>query len=129
MEYREISLTLPANGEYALIARLAVSGLGMLSGLEVGLIDDLRSAVDESCDCLTHQPAAAARLTVRAGLDGARLNCRIEAERTGAPGAQTPLDLDVTRGILETLMPDVRLEADERGVYAVAFSLPVSEGV
>ena len=52
----EIMLSLPADKDYVLIARMAISGLGMLAGMDVGLIDDLRTATNECCDYLLHQP-------------------------------------------------------------------------
>ena len=39
----EIMLSLPADKDYVLLARMVLSGLGMLAGMDVGLIDDLFS--------------------------------------------------------------------------------------
>ena len=125
MRAQEITLRLPAEGEYALIARLAVSGMGMLANLEVGLIEDLRTATDECCDCLLHQPLEAESLELNAFLEGGRLCCRIAAQRGGASTGEAPQDDEIARGILETLMPQVTLERDQGGVYAIAFSLPI----
>ena len=72
----EIFLSLPADREFVLLARMAISGLGMLAGLDVDLIDDLRTATDECCDCLLHQPVKADRLELRARVDAGRLYCR-----------------------------------------------------
>ena len=58
----EIMLSLPADKDYVLLARMVLSGLGMLAGMDVGLIDDLRTATNECCDCLLHQPMKAERL-------------------------------------------------------------------
>ena len=35
------------------------------------------------------------------------------------------MDLDITRGVLETLMPQVRLKQDGDGVYGIECSMPV----
>ena len=35
------------------------------------------------------------------------------------------LDMDITRGVLETLMPQVQLEADEDGVHGILCAMPV----
>ena len=64
----EITLNLPADRDFVLLARMALSGLGMLAGLDVDLIDDLRAAIDECCDCLLHQPFRAERLDLRAAV-------------------------------------------------------------
>ena len=127
MAYRkgEITLSLPADRDFVLLARMAVSGLGMLAGLDVDLIDDLRAAIDECCDCLLHQPFKAVRLDLRARVDGGRLYCCLNAVRAGGPSDLPVSDLEITRGVLETLMPDVSLECDACGVGSIGFSLPV----
>lgn len=121
----EILLSLPANKDFVLLARMTLSGLGMLAGLDVGLIDDLRSATDECCDCLLHQPIKADRLELRARIDGGRLYCCLNAVRSGGESDLPQSDLEITRGVLETLMPDVSLQCDACGVGSIGFSLPV----
>jgi len=122
----EIRLSLPADREYVLLARMAVSGLGMLAGMEVGLIDDLRAATDECFDCLLHQPVKAERLELRARIEDGRLYCCLNAVRGGGASELPPGDLEITRGVLETLMPDVSLLCDACGVGSIGFSLPVA---
>ncbi len=121
----EITLSLPADREFVLVARMAVSGLGMLAGLDVDLIDDLRAATDECCDCLLHQPVRAERLELRARVVEGRLHCCLNAVRSGGISDLPVGDLEITRGVLETLMPDVSLECDSCGVGSIGFSLPV----
>ena len=121
----EILLTMPADREFVLLARMAVSGLGMLAGLDVDLIDDLRTATDECCDCLLHQPVRAERLELRARVQDGRLYCCMNAIRSNGPSDLPQSDLDVTRGVLETLMPEVSLQCDACGVGSIGFSLPV----
>jgi len=121
----EIIISLPADKEFVLLARMAVSGLGMLAGLDVDLIDDLRTATDECCDCLLHQPIRADRLELRARVEDGRLYCCLNAIRTNG-ASELPLgDMEITRGVLETLMPDVSLQCDACGVGSIGFSLPV----
>ncbi len=121
----EIFLSLPADREFVLLARMMLSGLGMMAGLDVDLIDDLRTATDECCDCLLHQPVAAERLELRARVEGNRLHCCLNAIRAGGASDLPMNDLEITRGVLETLMPDVTLECDSCGVGSIGFSLPV----
>ena len=121
----EIFLSLPADREFVLLARMAISGLGMLAGLDVDLIDDLRTATDECCDCLLHQPVRAERLELRARVQDGRLYCCMNAVRSNGPSDLPQSDLDVTRGVLETLMPDVSLQCDACGVGSIGFSLTV----
>ena len=121
----EIYLSLPADREFVLLARMAISGLGMLAGLDVDLIDDLRTATDECCDCLLHQLKPAQRLEIKASVHSGRLHCCLNAVRSGGMSDLPIHDLEITRGVLETLMPDVTLECDSCGVGSIGFSLPV----
>jgi hypothetical protein len=121
----EITLNLPADRDFVLLARMVLSGLGMLAELDVDLIDDLRTAIDECCDCLLHQPFKAERLELRARVDSGRLHCCLHAVREGGPSDLPVSDLEITRGVLETLMPEVTLECDSCGVGSIGFSLPV----
>lgn len=121
----EIMLNLPADQEYVLLARMALCGLGMIGGLDVGLIDDVRAAADECCDCLTHQGKKAERIEMRAWLDDQRMYCCFKAVRTDEAQDGEPSDFEVSRCVLETLMPDVTLEKDACGVGTIGFSLPL----
>ena len=121
----EITLNLPADRDFVLLARMALSGLGMIAGLDVDLIDDLRAATDECCDCLLHQPVRADRLELRARVEGGRLYCCLNAVRSGGASDLPQSDLEITRSVLETLMPEVTLQCDTCGVGSIGFSLPV----
>ncbi|HPJ03051.1 MAG TPA: hypothetical protein PKU80_09450 [Candidatus Limiplasma sp.] len=122
---REITLSLPAEQEFVLLARMALCGLGMLAGLDVGLIDDLRSATDEVCDCLMHQKRMAARIELRAWLTDSRLHCEFQTLYANEQYDGECSDHEVSRCVLETLMPDVALINDECGVGKISFSLPL----
>ena len=58
-------LTVPAKPEWALVLRMAVAGVGGIYDLPVDLLEDLRTAIDESCELLLHQDYAAETLTLR----------------------------------------------------------------
>lgn len=118
-------LTLPASMDYALVARMALSGLGLLAGLDVDLIGDLRTVADECCDCLLHQPAKLREVQMRAQVDEGRLRCCFSAARNGETTGESASAAELTLGILETLLPDVSLHTDEQGVYQIEFSMAV----
>lgn len=124
-EHREILLSLPADQEFVLLARMALCGLGMIAGLDVGLIDDVRAATDECCDCLLHQKNKAERIELKAWLDQERLHCCFRAIRTEKAQEGELGDFELSRCVLETLMPDVTLQHDTCGVGAIGFSLPL----
>ncbi|MBE0600871.1 MAG: hypothetical protein IH607_03725 [Firmicutes bacterium] len=122
---REITLNLPADQEFVLLARTALCGLGMLAGLDVGLIDDLRAATDEVCDCLLHQKKKAERIELKAWFTDTRLQCEFRAIRANETFDGECSDHELSRCVLETLMPDVALVNDDCGVGEVSFSLPL----
>ena len=123
---KEITLVLPADGDYTLLARLLISGLGMLSGLDVDQIDDLRTAANECCYCLLHQPVCLEHIEITATIDGKELQCRFGAVRGVAETGEPQPDLAVTRGILQTLLPKLTLHSDAQGVDFMEFSLALS---
>lgn len=125
VEQHEIMLTLPADQEYVLLARMALCGLGMIAGLEVGLIDDVRAATDECCDCLLHQAQKAEKLEIRAWLSGERMHCCFRGVYSQEPSGLIPGDQELSRCVLETLMPDVTIHKDACGVGTIGFSLPL----
>jgi hypothetical protein len=121
----DIMLNLPADQEFVLLARMTLCGLAMVAGLDVGLIDDVRAATDECCDCLLHQPKKAERIEVKGWLEDGRLHCCFKAFRTEEPLDGAPADIELCRCVLETLMPDVLLQLDVCGVGTIGFSLPL----
>ena len=122
---REIKLSLPADQEFVLLARMTLCGLGMLGGLDVGLIDDVRAATDEVCDCLMHQKKRVECIELTAWLTDERLHCQFKALRTEETLNGECGDREVSRCVLETLMPDVELVNDQCGVGEISFSLPL----
>ena len=120
----QVRLEVPAGEEYALVAAMTVSGMGVLAGLDVDLIGDLRTMTCECLDCLRHQPSAATRVLLEICLRDGRLWVRFEALQRQRAQQETGLDLDLTRGVLETLMPDVRLHSDAGGVWGIECPMP-----
>lgn len=121
----DMDLTIPASQTYAPVAALALSALGMIAGLDVDLLCDVRTVVNECMDCLVHQAGKPERIAIRAGLHENRLWIRFFACDRHRVQPGDSLELDITRGILETLMPEVSLESDEDGVHGIECSMPV----
>lgn len=124
-EAREVRLTLPAQQVYAPVAALALSGLGMVLGLDVDLLGDLRTVTSECIDCLLHQAGHPRRIEMAALVEAGRLRvCFTARDREDGLSADA-LSLEITRGVLETLMPQVCLDADGMGVHRIECSMPV----
>lgn len=121
----EVRLTIPARQDYALVASMTLCGLGMAAGLDMDLLGDLRTVTCESMDCLLHQAGRPEWIEVRACVKDGRLCVGFHALSRLRTQEEDALDLDITLGILETLMPQVRLEEDGDGVYGIECSMPV----
>ena len=120
-----VQMTIPADRAYAPVVTLALSGLGMMAGLDVDLLGDLRTAAAESLDCLLHQAGIPRTIRISAGVKEGRLCVCFASEERAAGGEADPLGLDITRGVLETLMPQVELTSDCDGVHLIECSMPV----
>lgn len=122
---RRVSLTIPADGAYKPVATLALSGLGMIAGLDVDLLGDLRTVTAECMDCLLHQAGVPRTISIQACVTDGRLRVCFASEERSRTGQEDTLGVDVTRGVLETLMPEVCLGCDADGVHRIECSMPV----
>lgn len=121
----DICLRIPGKMDYALVLRMALGGVAVLEGLNVNAMDDLRTAVDEACDCLLHQarPVEAVTLTVHDADE--RLTARLDAAFAGPCAGPCADQTAVSQAILETLIPEVHLTQDESGcVRTISLTLP-----
>lgn len=123
IENESYHLSIPARAEAALVARMALSAVGALCGLDIDLIGDLRTATSECCDCLLHQGRAVNGIDMDMQTTKDKLSIAFRAQRGEPITAQPALGLDVTRGILETLLPQVAILSDEHGVYGFDLAL------
>ena len=110
MNGQEITLRVPGQREYALVLRTALGGVAMLKDLDTGALDDLRNASDEAVDCLLHQGRNVQWLTLTVQDGGDTLNVCLCADFCGTADKQAdPEENDVSRAVLETLIPQVDL--------------------
>ena len=89
--------------------------LAILKDLNVDQMDDLRAAADEACDCLLHQGRAVSAVQVKVKDGGDTLTVSLEAEFFGPRDAGCQVQTDVSRAVLETLIPQVTLHCAEDG--------------
>lgn len=122
MKHR-VHLVIPATHEDVLTARMTISGLGMLCGLEVDLIGDLRTVTNECCDCLMNRTCVPQTLQVEAGLKDRCLTMTFTAVGQTDQAGQ-PMDRDIAYGVLSTLMPEVSLQEDDMGIVQISCSMP-----
>lgn len=122
---QEIRLQIPADPMYTPVVTLALSGLGMVLGLDVDVLGDLRTVAAECMDCLMHQAGRPRAIDMRVWKQSGALCMQFEAQERERIQPQDDLALEITRGVLETLMPEVRLCADEDGVHDIVCSMPM----
>jgi hypothetical protein len=120
-----LTLTVPADPDWMLVVRMALGGAGALMGLGIDLVDDLRTAADETCDFLLHQPRKVQCIKIACSLNSDAVCTVFTCDFTGEFQSCGEVDLDVTRGILETLIPKVELEEDGVCVRTVSLTLPL----
>ncbi len=123
---KPMTLTVPAKEEWVLVLRMALSGVSALFDVPVDVMEDLSTAVEESCDLLLHQDYAAETLTLQCEPrpDGLRVILAAQ-ERTRRP-EEEKADPEIARLIIQTLVREVALDQDETGVHRVRMALPVS---
>ena len=119
-----MTLTVPANKEWALVLRMAASGVSALYDLPLDLMDDLNTAIEESCDLLLHQDYTAESLTLSCEQKPDGLHVTLTARERTRCEEEEKADADIARMIIQTLVRDVKLDQDEGGVHCVRMTLP-----
>ena len=110
----EIRLVLPAQPEYARIARLAVAGLATRLGFTYDEVEDLRIAVGEACSVLVSD---AGRGPARAGVRDARPRpARSPPRPTAGPAPEVN---DLTEQILDAVVDEHEIDPAQRQVVLV----------
>lgn len=123
----EINVTIPARRDDVLVIRTALGGCGLLMGLDIDRLDDLRTAADEACDYLLNQGRRAQRLQMTCRLKDQVMETEFTAHWDGESQNALGADQDLAQAILETLIPQVTFEEDGQGVYRIRLGLPVKE--
>ena len=128
MSKAEITLRVPGEKAYALVLRLALGGVAILKDLDAGTLDDLRVACDEAVDCLLHQGREVSQLEMTAVDGGDRLTVSVAAEFascTGENAEDCRAETEISRAVLETLVPFVALHAADCGcISRIDLTLP-----
>ena len=119
-----MTLTVPAKKEWALVLRMAASGVSALYDLPLDLLDDLNTAIEESCDLLLHQDYTAETLTLSCEQKPDGLHVTLTARERTRCEEEEKADADIAQMIIQTLVRDVTLDQDEGGVHCVRMTLP-----
>ena len=119
-----MTLTVPANKEWTLVLRMAAGGVSALYDLPLDLMDDLNTAIEESCDLLLHQDYTAETLTLSCEQKPDGLHVTLTAKERTRCEEEEKADADIAQMIIQTLVRNVTLDQDEGGVHCVRMTLP-----
>ncbi|MGI6725099.1 MAG: hypothetical protein ACOX62_02710 [Christensenellales bacterium] len=117
-------LTVPASCEWSLVVRTALGAVGVLATLSMDVIDDLRAAVDEAFELVTHQERMVENVTLTCEMEDGKIYITLEAQRAANAQDCEMKDPEVAQLIIGTLVTEVKLEGDHCGIYTVRMSLP-----
>ena len=119
-----MTLTVPAREEWALVLRMAVSGVCAVYDVPVDVMDDLCVAMEESAELLLHQDYAAESLTLLCEERPDGLHVTLSARERTPCREENAADAGIARMIIQTLVREVTLDQDEGGVHSVHMTLP-----
>ena len=121
---KPMTLTVPAHEEWALVLRMAVSGVCAVYDVPVDVMDDLCVAMEESAELLLHQDYAAETLTLLCEARSDGLHVTLSAQERTPHREENAADADIAQMIIQTLVREVTLCQDESGVHSVHMTLP-----
>ena len=119
-----MTLTVPAREEWILVLRMTLSGVSALFDVPVDVMEDLSTAVEESCDLLLHQDYTAQTLRLQCEPRPDGLHVTLTAQERTRCREEEKADPEIARLIIQTLVRDVTLDRDEAGVHCVRMTLP-----
>lgn len=117
-------LTVPASPEWSLVVRTSLGAVGVMANLSLDVIDDLRTAVEEAFELVTHQERLVEKVTLSCKMEEGQIFITLEAQRAPDAQACALMDPEVAQLIIGTLVTEVKLEGDQCGIYTVRMSLP-----
>ncbi len=117
-------LSVPASPEWGLVVRTSLGAVGVMANLSLDVIDDLRSAVEEAFELVTHQERLVEKVTLSCKIEDGHIHITLEAQRAADAQACDMMDPEVAQLIIGTLVTEVKLKGDQCGIYTVRMSLP-----
>lgn len=126
----EITLTIPAEERWTLALRSTLSAVGASSGLSLDMIDDLRVAIDEAFDLLTHQPKSLERVRMTCSVCSDELLVALNGIRVKHDCCCCkPKDPETAKLVIGTLVTDMNLSGDSCGISCIEMALPIKGGL
>ncbi|HSK68994.1 MAG TPA: hypothetical protein VLA21_07000 [Candidatus Limnocylindria bacterium] len=120
-----LNLSVPPGEEWSLVVRATIGAIGVTAKLSLDTIDDLRSAVEEAFQLITHQERDVIRVTMTARVEAPFLHLDLSAQRAEGSAACALADPEIARLIIGALVTEVTLEGDQCGIHTVRMSVPI----
>ena len=115
-----VELSVAADSSMMLVMRLTTAGVIARAGLTVDVMDNLKMAVEEACNCLIGQQEPPQRLNLTFTCEENMLKIRVAAADVHCPEVSADeTELEIVRCILESLADSVAFDLCEGWIRAI----------
>lgn len=115
-----VELNLAADSGMMLVVRLTTAGVIARAGLTMDVMDSLKMATEEACNCLIGQENPPKRIGLCFRCEDDRLKIAVRAlDGVDATGSADENELEVVRCILESLADEVSIDARNGWIRSV----------
>ncbi|MDO5022614.1 MAG: hypothetical protein Q4E07_04675 [Eubacteriales bacterium] len=125
----DLTITVPAERKWILALRTTIGACGSIAGLSLDTISDLRLAIDEGFDLLSHQPRKLEKIRMDCSIDQGMLHIKLQGIRSEKAQTCAPQDPQTAKLIIGTLVTDIHLEGDSCGIHSMCLSISTGEEV
>lgn len=115
-----VELNVAADPSMMLVVRLTTAGVLARAGLTMDIVDNLKMATEEACNCLIGQTNPPKKLNLRFDCTDDRLTVTAAAKDCDAPrGAADETELEIVRCILSSLAGEVSLDVQQGWIRSI----------
>lgn len=115
-----IKLTIPAKAQYLLTARLASSSIGARINMTIGDVDDLKTAVAESCILLIGS-GRFTDISIEYIIQDSVASCKVEGVDEREEAIEADIETDLSKHILEATTSELEIHKINNVVDYIKF--------
>lgn len=120
-------MSIPAVEEFATLASNSIKACCAIYNMDLSVLDDISIASLEALCCMRSQPFRADSIMIECVNETNGVVIEFTSLSSQVRENDTEQDDDITRGILEVLVPKVNILSDERGIFCITFFFPRSK--